>query len=449
MPAETLIIAASPASPLVWALLALLIAGELGLLAWALLDLARRPKEAVTGGTKILWLALCLLAQIVGPVLYLTLGRVRPAAMSAERGAPGGDQAAGEAGAVGAAAGAEGFAGEGRAAEGFAGNGRAAAAVAAMYPEPGGAASAPAVELVAVAKRFGNAAALDGLTLTVPEGSVFGFLGPNGAGKTTTLRILAGLAHADAGAVRVLGRHVGAPGADVRARIGYLPDVPAFYKWMTAAEYLRFAGSLFGLRGPALEARVEALLELAGLAGVETRVGGYSRGMRQRLGVAQALVNAPRLLLLDEPTSALDPLGRREVLDMVAALRGRTTVFFSTHILADVERVCDTAAIIDKGRVVTQASVAELRRRRGGLHRLLVEVDDPWRLEAELQSLPWLRGFDLAPDGGLRLSVDDLEAAQRAIPALVSSLGLALRRLQSDEPSLEDVFVGLLEAEQA
>ena len=163
----------------------------------------------------------------------------------------------------------------------------------------------------------------------------------------------------------MLGHDVTGAGGDVRAMIGFLPDVPAFYKWMTAPQYLRFAGSLFGLRGDVLDARVAALLDLAGLAGVGTRIGGFSRGMKQRLGVAQALINAPKLLLLDEPTSALDPMGRKDVLDMLTTLRGRTTVFFSTHILADVERVCDTVAILDFGRVVAQAPIEELKARYG------------------------------------------------------------------------------------
>src|SRR5581483_2722167 len=168
---------------------------------------------------------------------------------------------------------------------------------------------------------------------------------------TTMVRILTGLARATEGSVRLLGSPVVA-GRAIPDALGYLPDVPGFYDWMTGSEFIEFAARLFGLTGRALKGRVDNLMQLAGLSGVDTRIGGYSRGMKQRLGIAQALVNAPRLLILDEPTSALDPIGRKDVLDMLASLRGRTTVFFSTHILADVERVCDTVAILDRGCVV-------------------------------------------------------------------------------------------------
>jgi ABC-2 type transport system ATP-binding protein len=425
---------ASLSSPLVVALLVVLALVELGLLAWALIDLARRRADQVAGGSRLVWLLLCLLVQLIGPVIYLIVGRLRaaPAGVPPPRALGGDGHVALAAAALYDAAGAP---AQTRGTHG------------AARPDGAAAPQAPAVELVGIGKAFRRAVALDDLTLSVPEGSVFGFLGPNGAGKTTTLRILAGLARPTSGVARVLGHDVAGAGGDVRALVGFLPDVPAFYKWMTAPQYLRFAGSLFGLRGAALEARVAALLDLAGLSGVSTRIGGFSRGMKQRLGVAQALVNAPHLLLLDEPTSALDPIGRREVLDMIAALRGRTTVFFSTHILADVERVCDTVAIIDNGRVVAHAPIDELRRRRGGLNRLSVEVDEPQRLTAALAGAAWLRAIETAEDGGLRLATDDLEAAQREVPALVARLGLALRRLESDELSLEDVFVDLVEGE--
>jgi len=302
----------------------------------------------------------------------------------------------------------------------------------------------PAVVIDGLTKRYGPARALDGVSLTVPEGSVFGFLGPNGAGKTTTLRILAGLAHPSGGRAAVFGHDVTRDAGAVHRLIGYLPDVPGFYAWMTAAEYLDLTGRLFGLSGTVLRERIEVLLDLAGLTDVTTRVGGYSRGMKQRLGVAQALINAPRLLLLDEPTSALDPLGRREVLEMVATLAGRTTVFFSTHILADVERVCDTVAILAPGRVVEQAAIDDLKARHGGAHRVLVEVDDPRRLEDALRGLAWVTRVTAA-EHELQVEVTDLEAAYREVPAVVTRQGLALRRFEAAEVSLEEVFVDLVE----
>ena len=302
-----------------------------------------------------------------------------------------------------------------------------------------------AIELRGLTKRFGDAIALDGVDLVVRPGIVFGFLGRNGAGKTTALRILSGLARPTAGTAHVLGHDVERATDAVRARIGFLPDVPGFYPWMTAREYLEFAGRLFGLDKATLDARATALLEMAGLASVTTRVGGFSRGMKQRLGIAQALINAPSLLMLDEPTSALDPIGRREVLEMVASLRGRTTVFFSTHILADVERVCDAVAILERGRVVASAGVAELTA-RATANRLIVEVEDSVAAAAVAGALAgraWLKSIET--DGrALHLAVSDLPSAQREIPAAIAAAGMALRRFEIGETSLEDVFVELV-----
>jgi len=302
-----------------------------------------------------------------------------------------------------------------------------------------------AIELRGLTKRFGDAIALDGVDLVVRPGAVFGFLGRNGAGKTTALRILSGLARPTAGTAHVLGHDVERATDTVRARIGFLPDVPGFYPWMTAREYLEFAGRLFELDQATLDARAAALLEMAGLASVTTRVGGFSRGMKQRLGIAQALINAPSLLMLDEPTSALDPIGRREVLEMVASLRGRTTVFFSTHILADVERVCDAVAILERGRVVASAGVAELTA-RATANRLIVEVEDSVAATAVAGALAgrtWLKSIET--DGrALHLAVSDLATAERDIPAAIAAAGVGLRRFEIGETSLEDVFVELV-----
>jgi len=298
-------------------------------------------------------------------------------------------------------------------------------------------------------KTYPTQTAVDHLTMSVPQGSVFGFLGPNGAGKTTTIRMMLGFARPTSGTVTMLGHEVSAYSdsdlARLRRRIGFLPDVPGFYPWMSARDVLRFAASLVGVTGPTLARRTESLLELAGLTDVRQKVGGYSRGMKQRLGIAQALIGAPDLLVLDEPTSALDPIGRKAVLDMVAGLRGRTSVFFSTHILSDVERVCDEVAILDQGRLVTQGSVEELKARYGGSSRYVLEVTgDAAPLRAVLGTEPWV-GRMVETATGVELTVTDVDLARRRVPSIVAGLEIGLVRFEPLEVSLEDVFVSLVQ----
>ena len=194
---------------------------------------------------------------------------------------------------------------------------------------------------------------------------------------------------------------------------------------------------------PDLDERVGVLLDLAGLADVGTRVGGFSRGMKQRLGVAQALINSPRLLMLDEPTSALDPMGRKDVLEMIRALEGRTTVFFSTHILADVERVCDIVAILDKGRVVRQASIAELKGERAA-SRIVVRVEErPEELERRIGDAAW--SAETWREGDSVIFVpSDLEQARGSLPRELADGGFSLIEMVEQEPTLEDVFVDLV-----
>src|ERR1035438_3461495 len=304
-----------------------------------------------------------------------------------------------------------------------------------------------AIKTTGLTKTYGEKRALDDVNLVVPEGSIFGFLGPNGAGKTTTLRILTGLARPTSGSVQILGHDVAMAGNEVRADIGFLPDVPGFYEWMTAEGLLRFAGGLFGIGGPVLEQRVAMLLDLAGLGAVKTKIGGYSRGMKQRLGVAQALVNAPKLLLLDEPTSALDPIGRKDVLDMLTSLRGRTTVFFSTHILSDVERVCDTVAILDQGRVVAHGPINELKARYG-VQKVVVEVtSDGDELAEEIGRQSWATAVARGSEGAIEITVADMSAAQREIPAMVAARNTGMSRMEAGEMGLEEVFVELVGGE--
>ena len=212
-------------------------------------------------------------------------------------------------------------------------------------------------------KRFGDKEVLRGLDLSVPEHSVFGFIGQNGAGKTTTMKTVLGLLKADSGEICVNGERVVYGQTATNRYIGYLPDVPEFYAFMNASEYLDFCGEISGMSKRETAKRRDELLELVGLAGETHRVGGYSRGMKQRLGIAQALLGSPKLLICDEPTSALDPVGRKEILDILLAVREQTTVLFSTHILTDVERICSDVAFLNNGVVEIQGSMSEIKTR--------------------------------------------------------------------------------------
>jgi ABC-2 type transport system ATP-binding protein len=300
-----------------------------------------------------------------------------------------------------------------------------------------------------LSKRFGSIVALDGLDLDVPSGSIFGLLGPNGAGKTTTIRILTGLARPTAGEATVAGVAVDLDSPDLRRRLGYLDQDPRFYGWMRGRELLELVGRLGGLAGAELRAQVGAMLEQTGLASVaERRIAGYSGGMRQRLGIAQALLHRPAVVFLDEPVSSLDPEGRRDVLELIAGLRGETTVVISTHVLSDVERICDRVAILDRGRLVTEATLEQLLADHvRPVYRL---VPDPGQepaveeLTRRLRSMPWISSVAAAPSGELRIVVDDpAVAAASLLPAIVDA-GVRLASFERVRPTLEDVFLELV-----
>ena len=213
-------------------------------------------------------------------------------------------------------------------------------------------------------KHFGDKKVLCGLDMSVPEHSVFGFVGKNGAGKTTTMKAVLGLLKTDGGEIFVADERVRYGETATNRHIGYLPDVPEFYSFMTAREYLKLCGESLGMKSGDIKQRSDELLELVGLSGETHRVKGYSRGMKQRLGIAQALLARPQLLICDEPTSALDPIGRKEILDILLAAREQTTVLFSTHILSDVERICTDVALLNDGKIAMQGTVDELLRMR-------------------------------------------------------------------------------------
>jgi ABC-2 type transport system ATP-binding protein len=307
----------------------------------------------------------------------------------------------------------------------------------------------PAIRVEGLYKSFGEVQALDGLTLSVEPGSVFGFLGPNGAGKTTTIRILIGLARPDSGRAWVNGTEVTNNHRQVAMHVGYLPQDPMFYPWVTPREFLEYVARVFGLSTRESQARAQELLELIGLTeAAKRRVGGFSGGMRQRLGLAQALINRPEVLFLDEPVSGLDPAGRRALLQLIERLRGQCTVFMSTHILADVERVCDSVGIIDRGRLVTEARQDELIEQYA-MPVFEVEAEngfvEPLHGWAEtVRQMSWVTSV-VVDARTVRVAVSDLDAAKRELMASAVGAGLVLTRYEMVRPSLEDIFMQLVE----
>ena len=310
--------------------------------------------------------------------------------------------------------------------------------------------AAVAVACRGLTKRFGGPGggvlALDALDLDVPAGSVFGLLGPNGAGKTTTLRLVTGLARPTAGSVTIGGRPVTADDPSTRRDIGVLDQAPRFYGWMRGSELVEFAGVLSGLAPADARRRAAVVMDRVGLGdAARRRIGGYSGGMRQRLGIAAALVAEPRLLVLDEPVSALDPEGRRDVLALIADLRGSATIFFSTHVLDDVERICDRVGILDHGRLAAEAPLEDLLARYSADRFRLEPAPGQGpaieRLVATLAAAPWCTVAEHDADTIVVAVADD--AVARLLPAVVEA-GVRLERFERVRPTLEDVFLQLV-----
>jgi ABC-2 type transport system ATP-binding protein len=298
-------------------------------------------------------------------------------------------------------------------------------------------------------KHYGAVHALDGLDMSVEPGSVFGFLGPNGAGKTTTLRILTGLARPTSGRASVAGVDLASDGRTLSRRIGYLPEEPSFYPWMTPREFLDYLGRLHGLPSLQRSARTKELLDLVNLAEAgKRRIGGFSKGMRQRLGVAAALVHRPEVLLLDEPVSALDPVGRKEVLELIETMGGQSTVLMSSHILADVERVCSVVGIIARGKMIVQSPREALLERYAQpvFEAETADIPSARRWADILRVQPWAAAVSVERDV-LRVTVKDIARARRELLASAVAQEVVLRRFEETRPSLEDVFMQLVEKE--
>lgn len=284
-------------------------------------------------------------------------------------------------------------------------------------------------------KRFGDKSVLNGLELTVPEHSIFGFIGKNGAGKTTTMKLILGLLEADSGEILVNGESVVFGQTTTNRHIGYLPDVPEFYSFMTAQEYLQFCGEITGLQRSELVTRSKELLKLVGLQAETHRIKGFSRGMKQRLGIAQALLNRPKFLICDEPTSALDPIGRKEILDILLAVREQTTVLFSTHILSDVERICTDVAFLDHGVVEIQGKLSDIKRKYSSKEYLL-EVATNADIYVLQQAFP-----NLSKTGKNQLTFREHDCSEFELLRFVADKQISLLKFERKEPTLESLFM--------
>jgi len=308
------------------------------------------------------------------------------------------------------------------------------------------------IETSDLTKSYKGVHALQSLDLRVPRNSIFAFLGPNGAGKTTTIKLLLGLAKPTHGRATIFGLDILRDNANIRRRVGYLAQEPRYYEHMTARETLRFTARFF-FSGPAasVEARVAETLALVGLEGKADRpVKGFSGGERQRLGIAQAQVNHPDLLILDEPAASLDPQGRHDVLEVMERLRKHTTIFYSTHILSDVQRVSDTVAILDHGQLIAQAPIEELLA-EGGTSYLLVVTGDMEAASAHIASQPWVTSIQAASNNGhtrWQIAVNDDTTAQKQLLPLVQADGdVTVLEFSRKTADLEQVFLNLTKGE--
>lgn len=312
----------------------------------------------------------------------------------------------------------------------------------------------PVIHTQDLSKTFESVEALKSLAIKVPRNSIFGFLGPNGAGKTTTMKLLLGLIWPTGGSGTIFGMDIVKDSAAIRSRVGYLPQEPRYYEHMTARETLDFTARFF-FKGPTseIEKRIDEMLELVGLADKADRpIKGFSGGERQRLGIAQAQVNYPDLLILDEPAAQLDPLGRRDVLSVMERLRKYTTIFYSTHILDDVQRVSDTVSILNHGELVAHGTIEELLAGSGGPVYTISLKGNITEAIKRMRAQDWVSEIQTAPQDGKTTCfvsvMDEAIAEAQLLRLLLADENLIVKNFGRKEYELEEIFVNIVEGGQ-
>ena len=294
-----------------------------------------------------------------------------------------------------------------------------------------------------ISKRFGEKVILSNLNLTISEPCIYGFVGKNGVGKTTTMKIILGFEKTLSGEVSVYGEKVFYGSSRTNKYIGYLPDVPEFYDYLTPEKYLKLCGEISGLEKSFTKNKSEELLSLVGLDKENKKIRGFSRGMKQRLGLAQALLHEPKLLICDEPTSALDPIGRQEILTILEKAKEHTTILFSTHILSDVEKICDKIGLLDKGLIRIEGSIDDIKK-KNRTDKLALRVLNKRDLKRTMNLLENIGGIrSLCEDAGkIMLQMSALE--QNKIFNILLNNEIPISTFEIVEPTLEDIFVDAL-----
>ena len=311
------------------------------------------------------------------------------------------------------------------------------------------------IQTYGLTKTYKGIHALQHLDLQVPQHSICGFLGPNGAGKSTTIKLLLGLTRPTGGRAEVFGLDSMRDSVAIRQRVGYLAQDPRYYDHMTARETLRFTARFFySGPSPMIENRIEETLELVGITDKADRpIKSFSGGERQRLGIAQAQINYPDLIILDEPAASLDPMGRRDVLEVMERLRKHTTVFYSTHLLDDVQRVSDTVVIMNHGQPVAHAPIEELLAGKDGIVYSLIIKGDGQSVKTRLSQQAWIKSVTVKSSNGstaLQVNVTDADVAEAQLLRLIlADTNATVSEFGRKKHNLEEVFLGIVEGDQS
>ena len=301
------------------------------------------------------------------------------------------------------------------------------------------------IKTVGLTKNYGDFCAVNDLNITVEHGKVYGFVGKNGAGKTTTINMILSLLKSSEGEIYIDDELIGFNDIDYKKKIGFVSDVPVFPSYMDAVEYLTFVADVFEMEKNIIKPRIKEVLNFVGLDLSKKLVKGYSRGMKQRLAIAAGLINSPDILIMDEPTSALDPVGRKQVLDIIGKLKGEKTVFYSTHILSDVERVCDVVCLIDEGKLLIEDTISNIKSKYY-LKRFSLDTTNNELALKLLKEVNWIKEVDKY-NNKITIEYNDEIKSKHKLMKLMLENDLDIIEISRVEMNLEDIFMKVVNHE--